>query len=111
MAVTPQPDTSADAAIDDLLAKIAALSPRQIQPGLSRIHHLLDRLGNPHHKLPPVIHVAGTNGKGSVISMLAAIFEAAGQEVHHVTSPILCIFGSASRLAIGRLLMIICSMF
>lgn len=50
-------------------------------------HELLNRLGNPHQKLPPVIHVAGTNGKGSVVAMLRAILQKAGYKPHVLTSP------------------------
>jgi len=60
---------------------------------------LLAALGNPHEKLPPVIHVAGTNGKGSVVAMLRAIFEAAGYRVHVYTSPHLIRFNERIMLA------------
>lgn len=55
--------------------------------GLERILALLDVIGSPHKKLPPVIHVAGTNGKGSVIAFMRAILEAAGLKVHRYVSP------------------------
>lgn len=54
---------------------------------LARMHRLLEGVGNPHHHLPPVIHVAGTNGKGSTIAFLRAMLEAAGYKVHAYTSP------------------------
>jgi dihydrofolate synthase/folylpolyglutamate synthase len=54
---------------------------------LERIHYVLDRLGNPEKRLPPVIHIAGTNGKGSVLAYLRAIYEADGKKVHAYTSP------------------------
>ena len=80
-------DTSADdPSADDTarataaLDRLAALHPKLIDLGLTRTFDLLDRLGNPHHRLPPVIHVAGTNGKGSVIALMRAMAEAAGGE-------------------------------
>jgi dihydrofolate synthase/folylpolyglutamate synthase len=60
---------------------------KPIDLGLDRILLLLNKLGNPHLKLPPIIHVAGTNGKGSTIAFLKAIFEQAGFKVHRYTSP------------------------
>ena len=69
--------------------------------GLDRILALLDRLGNPHHRLPPVIHVAGTNGKGSTCAFLRAALEAAGHLVHAFTSPHLVRFNERIRLAGG----------
>jgi len=63
------------------------------------VHTLLSRVGYPHHNLPPVIHVAGTNGKGSVIAFLRAMLEAAGHRVHVFTSPHLVRFNERVRLA------------
>ena len=63
------------------------LGNKPIDLDLSRIKLLLEELGNPHHNLPPVIHVAGTNGKGSTIAFLKAIFQAANYKVHTYTSP------------------------
>lgn len=60
---------------------------RNIKLGLERVKALLERLENPHLKLPPVIHIAGTNGKGSTLSFLKAIFEENGYKVHCYTSP------------------------
>lgn len=60
---------------------------RNIELGLSRVYSLLARLGNPHLKLPPTIHIAGTNGKGSTLSFLRAIFLEAGLKIHTYTSP------------------------
>ncbi|MDJ1257216.1 MAG: bifunctional folylpolyglutamate synthase/dihydrofolate synthase [Candidatus Midichloria sp.] len=60
---------------------------KAIDLGLSRIKEMLAKIGNPHLKLPPVIHVAGTNGKGSTIAYLKAILEAAGYKVHRYISP------------------------
>ena len=75
------------AAIDDVLARLKQLHPLLIDLSLGRIEGLLDKLGSPHRHLPPVIHVAGTNGKGSVTAMLKAMLEAAGRRVHVYTSP------------------------
>ncbi len=63
---------------------------------LGRLERLLERLGHPETRLPPVIHVAGTNGKGSVAAMLRAMLEADGQRVHVYTSPHLVASTSAS---------------
>ncbi len=60
---------------------------RNIELGLSRVYQLLERLGNPQKKLPPTIHLAGTNGKGSTLSFLRSIFVEAGYNVHCYTSP------------------------
>ncbi len=71
--------------------------------GLERVQTLLDRLGNPERRLPPVFHVAGTNGKGSTCAFLRAALEAAGYKVHVFTSPHLVRFNERIRLA-GRLI-------
>jgi dihydrofolate synthase/folylpolyglutamate synthase len=65
---------------------------------LDRIERLLGQLGHPERKLPPVIHVAGTNGKGSVCAFSRAMLEAQGLRVHVYTSPHLVHFTSASGL-------------
>jgi dihydrofolate synthase/folylpolyglutamate synthase len=75
--------------LDQLIAQLSALHPKRIDLGLERMHRLLERLDHPERKLPPVIHVAGTNGKGSTIAYLRAILEAAGLRVHAYTSPYL----------------------
>ncbi len=72
---------------DEHLAALKTLHPKLIDLSLGRIERLLARLGNPHEKLPPVIHIAGTNGKGSVTAFLRAMLEAAGRRVHVYTSP------------------------
>ncbi|MBA4038615.1 MAG: bifunctional folylpolyglutamate synthase/dihydrofolate synthase, partial [Bradyrhizobium sp.] len=72
-----------------MIARLSALHPKQIDLGLDRVHRLLQRLDHPERVLPPVIHVAGTNGKGSTIAYLRAILEAAGLRVHVYTSPYL----------------------
>ena len=81
-AATPQP-------LDELIARLSALHPQRIDLSLDRMHRLLERLDHPERVLPPVIHVAGTNGKGSTIAYLRAILEAAGLCVHVYTSPYL----------------------
>jgi dihydrofolate synthase/folylpolyglutamate synthase len=84
----------------DLIARLSALHPRQIDLSLDRMHRLLARLDHPERKLPPVIHVAGTNGKGSTIAYLRAILEASGLRVHVFTSPYLVRLNECFR--IGR---------
>jgi dihydrofolate synthase / folylpolyglutamate synthase len=70
-----------------LLERLKALHPQSIDLSLGRIERLLAGLGHPERKLPPVIHVAGTNGKGSLIAFVRAIAEALGKRVHVYTSP------------------------
>ena len=91
-AAKPQPS------LDELIARLSALHPRQIDLSLDRMHGLLARLDHPERKLPPVIHVAGTNGKGSTIAYLRAILEAAGLRVHVFTSPYLVRINECYRL-------------
>jgi dihydrofolate synthase / folylpolyglutamate synthase len=74
-------------ALDDILARLSALHPKQIDLTLDRMWRILERLDHPQRKLAPVIHVAGTNGKGSTIAYLRAMLEAAGLRVHVYTSP------------------------
>jgi dihydrofolate synthase / folylpolyglutamate synthase len=83
-----------------LLEVLGTLHPRKIDLSLGRIERLLDRLGRPQDHLPPVIHVAGTNGKGSTIAFLRAALEAAGNKVHVYTSPHLVHFNE--RVRIGK---------
>jgi dihydrofolate synthase / folylpolyglutamate synthase len=73
--------------VDAILARLSALHPKRIDLSLDRIERLLAALDHPERKLPPVIHVAGTNGKGSTIAFARAILEAAGKSVHVYTSP------------------------
>src|SRR5580693_1725364 len=80
-----QPQLSAP--LDAILARLLALHPRRIDLSLDRMWHVLDRLGHPEKKLPPIVHVAGTNGKGSTIAFMRAMLEAAGARVHVYTSP------------------------
>ncbi|MGV6871148.1 bifunctional folylpolyglutamate synthase/dihydrofolate synthase [Pseudochelatococcus sp. B33] len=83
-----------------LLARFLALHPKVIDLSLERIERLLAKLGHPEQRLPPVIHVAGTNGKGSTIAFMRAILEAAGLVVHVYTSPHLVRFHE--RIRLGR---------
>lgn len=69
------------------IEKLMQLHPKGFDLSLERITALLEKLGNPHRRLPPVIHVAGTNGKGSVTAFSRALLEAAGLSVHVHTSP------------------------
>ena len=75
--------------LDEVVARLSQLHPKRIDLSLERMHRLLDRLDHPERKLPPVIHVAGTNGKGSTVAYLRAILETAGLKVHAYTSPYL----------------------
>jgi len=85
------------------LDRLSKLSPAGDRLGLDRISELLDRLGRPQDKLPPVFHIAGTNGKGSTVAFLRAALEAAGHNVHAFTSPHLVRFNERIRVA-GRLI-------
>lgn len=73
--------------LGDILARLTELHPKRIDLTLDRMWRILERLDHPERKLPPVIHVAGTNGKGSTVAYLRAILEAAGLRVHAYTSP------------------------
>lgn len=84
---------------DIILDRMMALHPKIIDLTLDRVWRLLDRLGNPQNDLPPVIHIAGTNGKGSTQAMLRAGLEGAGKRVHAYTSPHLARFHERIRLA------------
>jgi dihydrofolate synthase/folylpolyglutamate synthase len=77
----------AGGALADLQTRLLALHPKRIDLSLNRIERLLAALGHPERRLPPVIHVAGTNGKGSTVAFMRAILEAARQRVHVYTSP------------------------
>jgi dihydrofolate synthase / folylpolyglutamate synthase len=85
---------------DAILTRLLDLHPKKIDLSLGRVIRLLDLLGNPQERLPPVIHVAGTNGKGSSIAFMRAILEAAGKSVHVYTSPHLVRFHE--RIRLGR---------
>ncbi len=94
---------SSDAAVQTQLDRLWALSPGADTLGLERITELLTRLGDPHRAMPPVLHVAGTNGKGSTCAFLRAAIEAAGLSCHVYTSPHLVRFNERIRLN-GRLI-------
>lgn len=83
--------------IDSILDRLTALHPKRIDLSLGRIEALLAALDHPERKLPPVIHVAGTNGKGSTATFLRTILEAAGLRVHTYTSPHLVRFNERFR--------------
>ena len=89
--------------LDPLLERVMRLHPRVIDLGLERIERLLKALGSPERRLPPVVHVAGTNGKGSLVAYLRAMAEAAGYRVHVYTSPHLVRFNERIRVA-GQLI-------
>jgi dihydrofolate synthase/folylpolyglutamate synthase len=84
---------------DREIARLMALHPKGYDLSLDRISRLLARLGNPHEKLPPVIHIAGTNGKGSAAAFSRALLESAGHRVHVHTSPHLVNWHERYRLA------------
>lgn len=92
----------AESGILALLHRFTTLHPRSWDLGLERLERLLGDLGNPHHRLPPVLHVAGTNGKGSTVAFMRAILEADGKAVHAYTSPHLVRFNERIRVA-GKL--------
>ncbi|MES5100983.1 folylpolyglutamate synthase/dihydrofolate synthase family protein [Agrobacterium sp. BA1120] len=79
--------TPAHSEAERIIERLLGLHPKGFDLSLDRITRLLEKLGNPHKRLPPVIHVAGTNGKGSVTAFSRAILEAAGLGVHVHTSP------------------------
>ncbi len=95
--------TSDSPRVQAQLNRLAALSLPQGRFGLETIHALLARLGNPHQKLPPVFHVAGTNGKGSTCAYLRAMLEAQGHTVHAATKPHLVRYNERIRIA-GKLI-------
>lgn len=84
---------------DAILARMMALHPKVIDLTLDRVWRLLEALDHPERNLPPVIHIAGTNGKGSTQAMIRAGLEAAGHRVHAYTSPHLARFHERIRLA------------
>ena len=83
---------------NSIVARLTALHPKRIDLSLDRVQKLLAALDHPERKLPPVIHVAGTNGKGSTVAFLRAILDAAGLRVHAYTSPHLVRFNERFRL-------------
>ncbi|WP_299955918.1 folylpolyglutamate synthase/dihydrofolate synthase family protein [uncultured Roseobacter sp.] len=84
---------------DVILERMMALHPKIIDLTLDRVWRLLEALGNPQNDLPPVIHIAGTNGKGSTLAMIRAGLEAAGKTVHAYTSPHLARFHERIRVS------------
>lgn len=84
---------------DAILKRLLTLHPKLIDLELGRTERLLEALGRPQDRLPPVIHVAGTNGKGSTVAYLRAMLEASGKRVHVYTSPHLVAFRERIRLA------------
>ncbi len=86
---------------DAVLERMMTLHPKVIDLTLDRVHRLLGLLGNPERAIPPVIHIAGTNGKGSTQAMIRAGLEAGGERVHAYTSPHLARFHERIRLAGG----------
>ena len=99
----PDHATSTDPAVQAQLDRLTVLSPGRDVLGLERITALLERLDNPHHKLPPVFHVSGTNGKGSTCAFLRGAIEAAGLTTHVYSSPHLVRFNERIRIA-GKLI-------
>jgi dihydrofolate synthase/folylpolyglutamate synthase len=85
--------------VDPISERLRARHPQRIDLSLDRMKALCAALGDPQHRLPPVIHVAGTNGKGSTVALIRAIAEAAGLSVHAYTSPHLVRFNERIRLA------------
>jgi len=98
---TPARPRSTDLKIDDYLRRFTELHPKSIDLSLDRIRRLLSKLDDPQKRLPPVVHVAGTNGKGSVVANLRAILGQSGRQVHCYTSPHLVRFHERIRLPSG----------
>ena len=84
---TDETDAAFAAEIETILASFTRYHPDRIELSLDRMYRLLSDLGDPHLALPPVIHIAGTNGKGSTAAFLAAALEIAGKRVSVYTSP------------------------
>ena len=101
-AVRPRLEPGMPSRIEPLIERLHRLHPRLIDLSLERLQTLLARLGHPERRLPPLIHVAGTNGKGSTCATLRALGEAAGWRVHVYTSPHLVRFNERFRIA-GRI--------
>ena len=99
----PDHAISSDPAVQAQLDRLTMLSPGKDVLGLTRIAALLERLGNPHLKLPPVFHVSGTNGKGSTCAFLRGAIEAAGMTTHVYSSPHLVRFNERIRIS-GKLI-------
>lgn len=93
------PNSSSRETVEQALTTLAALHPKKIDLGLDRILNVLTKLGNPQERLPPVVHIAGTNGKGSTVAYLRAFAEAARLKAHVYTSPHLVHF--RERIVVG----------
>ena len=91
--------TGVSAAIDAILDRLTRLHPKIIDLSLDRLSTLLADLGDPQDRIPPVVHIAGTNGKGSTLAYIRAGLESAGLRVHAYTSPHLAYFNERIRLA------------
>ena len=98
MGLAARPEAGAGVA-EETLARLIKLHPKLIDLSLGRLRRLLDLLGNPERDLPPTVHVAGTNGKGSTIAYMRAGLEASGLRVHVMTSPHLVRYNERIRLA------------
>ena len=85
-------------AYEPIIARLLTLHPKRIDLSLDRMWRILDKLGHPERQIPPVIHVAGTNGKGSTVAFMRAVLEAAGRSVHVYTSPHLVSFNERFRI-------------
>ena len=88
---------------DIILEQMMSLHPKEIDLTLDRVWRLLEAVGSPEKSLPPVIHIAGTNGKGSTLAMLRSGLESEGKAIHAYTSPHLERFHERIRLA-GQLI-------
>ena len=95
--------TASQIELQAALDRLTKLHPKLIDLGLGRTMALSEKCGSPHRHLPPVIHIAGTNGKGSVSAFLASLYEASGLRAHVYNSPHLCRFNERIRLA-GKLI-------
>ncbi|HRW30079.1 MAG TPA: hypothetical protein P5227_08800 [Emcibacteraceae bacterium] len=84
---------------DRILERLLTLHPKIIDLSLDRMYSILEKLGNPQNHLPPTIHVAGTNGKGSTVAYLRSILEASNLSVHVYTSPHLVNFAERIRVS------------
>jgi len=85
-------------AYQPIIERLLTLHPKRIDLSLDRMWRILDALGHPQRRIPPVIHVAGTNGKGSTVAFMRAMLEASGRSVHVYTSPHLVRFNERFRL-------------
>ncbi len=97
--VDPVPEPARSRTLEQALERVQRLHPKRIDLSLGRMRRLLGALDAPERRLPPVVHVAGTNGKGSTVAFLRAFLEAAGHRVHVYTSPHLVRFTERIRLA------------